>query len=179
MGMLGPLTAQALGRSPYDEVVDGDGEADSQEPAQQYDSRGRPVNPETRRTNRDIIRAHNEVMLVIGVAEPENQQPSTELASQIRHEAYEEQIGEKLMPLGARAIEFVGLLGLDSLRQRILVYKHYAQCPFWKSFYFVRRSMSISRDILAGLPAGFVVSQTESVLKPWLIRREKDAIRRV
>ena len=121
MGMQGPLTAQALGRSPYDEVVDGEGASDTHEPHQQYDSRGRPINPETKRINRDIIRSHNEVMLVIGVAEPENQQPSAEVESQRQHEAHEDKIGERLMHAGSRTIEIVGLLGLHSLRQRILV----------------------------------------------------------
>ncbi|PHH79064.1 hypothetical protein CDD80_5695 [Ophiocordyceps camponoti-rufipedis] len=120
MGMHGPLTAQALGRSPYDDVVEGEGEEDSRQPTQQYDNRGRPVNPETRRMNREIVRAHNEVMLVIGVAEAENTTSTPEPESQRRHEEYEESIGNILFTPSEQCIDAVGYLGLDGLRQRIL-----------------------------------------------------------
>ncbi|KAM0435325.1 hypothetical protein ACHAPT_003419 [Fusarium lateritium] len=93
MGMQGPLTAQALGRSPYDDVVEWDGDHDDQQDdgstQQQYDNRGRPINPETKRINRDIIRAHNEVMLVIGVAEQENPTSNPEAEAERRHALYE------------------------------------------------------------------------------------------
>lgn len=121
MGMQGPLTAQALGRSPYDEVVEGEGEGDRHLPAQQYDQRGRPVNPDTKRINRDIIRAHNEVMLVIGVAEPENTNGGPEAESRRRHEAYEEGIAMTLGKVSKRCIEAVGIFGVHGYRQRILV----------------------------------------------------------
>lgn len=121
MGMQGPLTAQALGRSPYDEVVEGEGDDDGHEPAQQYDSRGRPINPETKRINREIVRAHNEVMLVIGVAEPENLNAGPEAESQRRHESYEEAIGLALGSVSKRCVEAVGIFGVHGFRQRILV----------------------------------------------------------
>lgn len=121
MGMQGPLTAQALGRSPYDEVVEGEGEENDSEPTQQYDHRGRPVNHETKKVNRDIIRAHNEVMLVIGVAEPENSTLVPEAESQRRHQAYEETIGLRLGSISKRCVEAVGIFGVHGLRQRILV----------------------------------------------------------
>lgn len=109
------------GRSPYDEVVEGEGENDSSQPAQQYDHRGRPINVDTKRINRDIIRAHNEVMLVIGVAEPENPYSGPEAESQRRHDAYEESIGLKLATPARRCVESVGIFGVHGLRQRILV----------------------------------------------------------
>ncbi|KYK61546.1 hypothetical protein DCS_02688 [Drechmeria coniospora] len=120
MGMLGPLTAQALGRSPYDDVVEGEGEEDRRQPAQQYDIRGRPINPETRRMNRDIVRSHNEVMLVIGVAEAENPLSTLEVESKRRHEDYEEEIGLGLLSSAQHCVEAVGVFGVNGLRQRIL-----------------------------------------------------------
>ena len=107
MGLQGPLTAQALGRSPYDpEMVQGEGEGEGDvegendvgSPAsrQQYDARGRPINPESKRINRDIIRSHNEVMLLVGVAEAENQPSAAENESRRQHDAYENALGARL-----------------------------------------------------------------------------------
>lgn len=109
------------GRSPYDEVVPGEGEEDPLQPTQQYDYRGRPINPETRRMNRDIVRSHNEVMQVIGVAEPENPFSAPEAESQRRHGDYEEDVGLALVRPAIRCVESSGVFGLDGLRQRILV----------------------------------------------------------
>lgn len=122
--MAAPGTDVLKGRSPYDEVVDGEGQDDGDQPTQQYDHRGRPINPDTKRMNRDIIRAHNEVMLVIGVAEPENPFSGPEAESQRRHEAHEDEIGLRLGSLARNCIEAVGIFGIHGLRQRILVSSH-------------------------------------------------------
>lgn len=129
MGIHGPLTAQALGRSPYDpEPVEGDGlgstasgDEDDGEYVQQYDGRGRPINPETKRRNRDLIRAHNEVMLAVGVAEAENPQSAAENEDNRQHDAYETNIGIRLIWASKRCIEMAGVFGINGLRQRILV----------------------------------------------------------
>lgn len=71
------------------------------------------------RINRDIIRSHNQVMFIIGIAEPEN--PGPEVDSQRRHGAYEEAIGLKLASSAKRCVEAVGLFGVNGLRDRILV----------------------------------------------------------
>lgn len=94
-----------------------------QQHQQQYDNRGRPINPETKRINRDIIRSHNEVMLVIGVAEQEtaNLGPNAEVGK--RHQLYEDDMGIRLGASAHRCVEAIGLLGLHGLRQRILVSK--------------------------------------------------------
>lgn len=102
-------------------MVEGSGEEDDRQPAQQFDHRGRPINPETKRMNRDIIRSHNEVMLVIGVAEPENPYSGPEAESQRRHDAREESIGLRLASSAKRCVEAVGIFGVNGLRQRILV----------------------------------------------------------
>ncbi|KAL2760659.1 hypothetical protein ACRALDRAFT_1066858 [Sodiomyces alcalophilus JCM 7366] len=151
MTRLGPLTAQALGRSPYDDVVDGLGEEDSQEPAQQYDGRGRPINPETKRRNREMIRAHNEVMQVIGVAEPDTGPSTAEFDSVRRYVAFEENMGQRLLRLG-RILEVGGLWGVNGLRSRILIYKRYADISFFDLFKQERRQGSTWNLLVAGLP---------------------------
>jgi hypothetical protein len=100
-------------------VVQGEGEEDSQAPNQQYDHGGRPINPDTMRINRDIIRSHNQVMFIIGIAEPENPGPEVDLLR--RHGAYEEAIGLKLASSAKRCVEAVGMFGINGLRDRILV----------------------------------------------------------
>ncbi|KAF9763643.1 hypothetical protein IL306_003047 [Fusarium sp. DS 682] len=125
MGMQGPLAAQALGRSPYDDVVecdeDHDDKLDVNESGQQYDHRGRPINPETKRINRDIIRSHNEVMLVIGVAEQENPTSNPEAESDKRHATYEDDVGISLAFSALRCVDAAGAFGLDGFRQRVLL----------------------------------------------------------
>ncbi|KAH7318485.1 hypothetical protein B0I35DRAFT_432190 [Stachybotrys elegans] len=180
MGIHGPLTAQALGRSPYDDVVQGEGEADPRQPAQQYDHRGRPFNPETKRMNRDIIRAHNEVMLVIGVAEPENPQATADAELRRLHWNYETSIGLKLDYCSRRCIEAVGFLGLHGLRQRILIYKHYSETPFWTLFKQARADFSIFRDMLPGAVGSFLTSVVEDyVSRLWRFRKDRVVARQI
>ncbi|KAL6795906.1 hypothetical protein GGI42DRAFT_128177 [Trichoderma sp. SZMC 28013] len=177
MGMQGPLVAQALGRSPFDDVVQGEGEDDPRIPSQQYDHGGRPINPDTMRINRDIIRSHNQVMFIIGIAEPEN--PGPEVDSQRRHGAYEEAIGLKLASSAKRCVEAVGLFGVNGLRDRILIYKRYSRIPFWELYQQARRDFSISRDILPGAPANLLSNYIEfSVARLWLGEQEKLTARR-
>ncbi|KAK0615902.1 hypothetical protein B0T17DRAFT_656970 [Bombardia bombarda] len=152
MGRLGPLTSQALGRSPYDDVVQGEGVADPNEPLQLYDDRGRPVNPETRRINRDVIRSHNEVMLVIGVAEPETSTIDVQTDSAQKHQDYEDEIGEKLFYVG-EVLETAGAWGVNGLRQRILLYKQYARIPFHQLFLLQSSQQSWQSYLFAGLPS--------------------------
>lgn len=99
--------------------MQGEGEADPREPPQQYDERGRPVNPVTRQINRDIIRSHNEVMQVIGVAEPENMASEPQAISQ-EHLEWEEAIGLRLLANG-RCVHASAACGVNGMRQRILV----------------------------------------------------------
>lgn len=89
---------------------------------QQYDQRGRPVNPGTRRINRDIIRAHNEVMLAIGVVEPEAswQETLDKQQSAKRHRQAETLIARRL--LFVNGVIEKGLVWLVSgMRQQIMV----------------------------------------------------------
>lgn len=73
----------------------------------------------TRQLNKDIIRSHNEVMQVIGVAEPENMLSEPQ-ALTARHEAWENAIGLRLLAIG-RFVHASGAWGVNGMRQRILV----------------------------------------------------------
>lgn len=108
--------------------MDGEGEADPRQPAQMYDRRGRPVNPDTKRINRDLIRSHNEVMVVIGVAEPEYPKEGSEIQSRIRHSEYEETVGRRIDSIGRHCAELVAIFGVAGLRQRILVRPFFFFC---------------------------------------------------
>jgi len=100
--------------------VQGEGEGDIRAPVQLYDERGRPVNPDTKRINKEVIRSHNEVMQVIGVAEPDSTAQDPQAAGRERQEQNEEIIGRRLLLVG-RIIELGGVWGVDALRTRLLV----------------------------------------------------------
>lgn len=166
MGRLGPLTSMALGRSPYDDVVMGEGEGDPRAPLQMYDERGRPVNPETKRINRDIIRSHNEVMLVIGVVESENSidEMRAEQLRRYAHERHDDRVGRNL-EWAARVCELGGVWGVGGMRQRILLYREYSHVPFSRLFQAERQLHSPTSLWLHGLPT-FVASNVLDF--PWL-----------
>ncbi|KAI0400580.1 hypothetical protein F4802DRAFT_584207 [Xylaria palmicola] len=153
MGCHEPLTSLALGRSPYDDVVDGEGEADPREPTRQYDEHGRVVNEESKRMNRDIIRAHNEVMLVIGVAEQEPGGSSSSAAYVTKmHNEYENVSGMHFLRLG-RFLVVAGIWGVHGVRQRILVYKDAAKLPFLLQMRKETKTHSVSQFLFAGIPS--------------------------
>ena len=86
---------------------------------QQYNERGRPINPETKRRERENVRAANEVMQVTGVVEDS-------AAARAEAKAYkaakneETFTGLRLMEVG-RAALVGGVWGVLGLRRRILV----------------------------------------------------------
>ncbi|KAI0444587.1 hypothetical protein F4803DRAFT_511218 [Xylaria telfairii] len=155
MGRHEPLTSLALGRSPYDDVVQGEGVADPQEPIREYNEHGRVVNEDSKRTNKDIIRAHNEVMLVIGVAEQDPGGPSNSILDSTRlHNEYENHTGRQFLRLG-RVLVVVGIWGVHGVRQRILVYKNAARFPFLDLMQSEIRTHSASQLLFAGMPSFF------------------------
>ena len=70
--------------------------------------------------NKEIIRSHNEVMLVVGVAE-ENSNPDQEAKLQALHEQDEQRISNRIFLASANMLDAVGVFGFHRLRQRILV----------------------------------------------------------
>jgi hypothetical protein len=101
-------------------VAEGTGEPIPGAPPQQYDDRGRPTCPRTKELNKDVIRSHNEVMQVIGVAEPDDGAQPGPAESAIRHMQYEDRIGTILCNTG-RVLEMTALWGINGTRLRILV----------------------------------------------------------
>lgn len=89
---------------------------------QQYNDHGRPINPETKRRERENVRAANEVMQVTGVVEDS-------IAAKAEAKAYQQQKNEetftglRLMEIG-RASLVGGVWGVLGLRRRILVRTH-------------------------------------------------------
>lgn len=98
----------------------GEGPEDPRAPRQLYDERGRPINPETKRINRDVIRSHNEVMMVIGVAEPENSLFDAQAEAAREQQRYEDRVGRKLL-LYSSVLNTAAIWGINGMRQRILV----------------------------------------------------------
>lgn len=78
------------------------------------------MNPETRQINKDVIRSHNEVMLVIGVAEPENGITESQAEAARKHQQYEDDVGHVLLRVG-RVVEAAASWGVNGVRNRILV----------------------------------------------------------
>ncbi|KAI1262427.1 hypothetical protein F5Y18DRAFT_397169 [Xylariaceae sp. FL1019] len=156
MGRLESLVSLALGRSPYDDdVVEGEGEDDPHEPPKQYNEKGRVTNPDTRQINRELIRAHNEVMHVIGVAEPENPHTTAlQHASAKLHNDYETNTGRQLRQT-ANALLNVGMWGLYGIRQRNLVYRETARLPFLEMMRREAKTHSPLQLFLGGMPASF------------------------
>ncbi|KAI1330133.1 hypothetical protein F5Y16DRAFT_396700 [Xylariaceae sp. FL0255] len=154
MGRLEPLVSLALGRSPYDdEVVEGEGDDDPRQPPRQYNEQGRVTNPETRRINRELIRAHNEVMHVIGVAEPDNAARNTlEMDAARMRDKWETTTGKRLRQAGC-ALFNVGLRGIYGIRQRLLVYREPTTLPFLQMLLRERQLHSLPQLLLAGVPA--------------------------
>ena len=60
-------------------------------------------------------------MLAVGVAEAENPTSAADYESNRQHDAYESNIGIRLIWASKRCIEMVGVFGVNGLRQRILV----------------------------------------------------------
>jgi hypothetical protein len=100
--------------------VYGEGDESPVDAKQLYDEKGRPFNPETKQMNRDIVRSHNEVMQVIGVAEPDPSLNDAEVQAARRYIQYEQMTGFRMERLG-NALMDVGVWGFWGLRRRILV----------------------------------------------------------
>ncbi|KAK7749535.1 hypothetical protein SLS53_000111 [Cytospora paraplurivora] len=177
MTVHGPLTSMALGRSPYDDVVMGEGEGDPRAPLQMYDERARPINPETRRINRDIIRSHNEVMQVIGVVEPEESKEEVvaERLRRIGHAQHDSRLGRRYYAQW-RLWELGGVWGFGGIRQRIFLYKEYSHIPFWQPLQYGSQRPWAARLFLDGLPAALAATVLD--LPVFMLRTRKSTLLR-
>ncbi len=141
--------------------------------------------------NKDIIRAHNEVMLVIGVAEQDPGASTSAAADTARlHNEYENSTGRYFLRLG-RILVVAGIWGVHGVRQRILVsppsgmsqpiltkyqvYKETARLPFLDMMQRERRTHAASQLLFAGMPSFFSAwslqwySRTSEIVRdnPW------------
>ncbi|CAG8956154.1 hypothetical protein HYFRA_00012071, partial [Hymenoscyphus fraxineus] len=145
------------GRGPYEpEVVESSsGEASSSSsssnPRQLYNDHGRPRNPETKRREREHVRAANEVMQVTGVVEDSiaARVQATEILFKKNRDTL---TGIRAMEWG-RALMVGGIWGVLGLRRRILLYRSSAHLGL---FQFIRRDVNqngLLWLLTAGLPA--------------------------
>jgi len=150
MGRLESLTSWALGRGPYeDTVVEGTGV--HVPGGQQYNERGRPINPETKRRERENVRAANEVMQVTGVVEDSAAAKAEAKAYRVAKNE-ETFTGLRLMEVG-RAALVGGVWGVLGLRRRILIYKPYAEMSLLGILKQESAVRSFPNLLYAGLPA--------------------------
>jgi hypothetical protein len=121
MGRLESLTALALGRGHYEDevILDSEGAAESSR-SQQYNERGYPKNSETKRLEREQVRAANEVMQVTGVVE-DSIAVKAKAVEHIAKKNQETIAGLRLIELGRTAL-VGGVWGVLGLRRRILVW---------------------------------------------------------
>jgi len=133
---------------------------------QQYNDRGYPRNPETKRQEREHVRAANEVMQVTGVVE--DSQAATQKQHQLKIDKNQETFtGLRLLEFG-RAVFIGGIWGVLGLRKRILVrlpthlqtttdtmelYKPYSDIGVLQIMQHEASKYSIHRLLVAGLPA--------------------------
>lgn len=165
MGRLESLAAWALGRTRYeDEVIQApDGGVGLN--GQQYNEHGHPRNPETRRREREHVRAANEVMQVTGVVE--DSMVAKKKLQDYREKKIEDTFtGLRLMEIG-RAVLVGGVWGVLGLRRRILIYRPYAEIGLLDILRNENKDKSVPSIFFSGIPtvilyhisdyAGFVV----------------------
>jgi hypothetical protein len=117
------------GRGPYeDEVIQTVGERSDN--GQQYNDHGHPRNPETRRREREHVRAANEVMQVTGVVE-DSHALKQNASYQKTRKVEDTFTGLRLMEIG-RAVLVGGVWGVLGLRRRILVMISFSAFDFTK-----------------------------------------------
>lgn len=109
------------GRGHYEEevIVNPEAEASTGPHQQLYNDRGYPRNPETKRQEREHVRAANEVMQVTGVVE-DSLAAKVKASKYVAEKNQETLTGLRFMEAG-RAVLVGGVWGVLGLRRRILV----------------------------------------------------------
>ncbi|TGO10393.1 hypothetical protein BTUL_0136g00140 [Botrytis tulipae] len=153
MGRLESLTAWALGRTRYEEQVIWPTPPDISENAgytQIYDEHGHPRNPETKRRERENIRAANEVMQVTGIVE--DLTVVREAAILHNTKKIEETIrGLRILEAG-RATLHAGVWGAIGFRRRVLLYRSYSEIGVLALIQHERTRRSVANLFFSGLP---------------------------
>ena len=131
MGRQQYLNRLALGRSAFQEYEPEESPSpanESQTPGgQRYDSKGRPINPETEAYNAAMRQAQNEVLALVGVVERKDRADRLdEMRSRLGREARQnllalEQDRGEILELIAIPLSFISHLWLDAFVQRIQI----------------------------------------------------------
>ncbi|KAL5349940.1 hypothetical protein ACLOAV_004974 [Pseudogymnoascus australis] len=155
MTRLEPLIVSALGRSPYnDELIvnDDPGQRDGTvRIGQQYDDRGRPINPETTQRTKDLVRASNEVLQAAGIIEPNSDfRARDEALKAAREEDFDKAFRRRTI---GGVLLTAGVWGTSGMRRRTLLYREYSNHPLLDIIRLERVDRSIPRMLGAGLPA--------------------------
>ncbi|PQE17835.1 hypothetical protein CJF32_00010982 [Rutstroemia sp. NJR-2017a WRK4] len=161
MGRLESLTAWALGRTPYEDLLIQSDIRDTRPTAQQYDQHGHPRNPETKRRERENVRAANEVMQATGIVEDLTavRRAARAYREEKDAETYE---GLKLMET-ERAIMVAGVWGVLGFRRRVLLYKSYSEVGVLALIRQERARRSLTNIAFSGLPAVDVFASSRIV----------------
>lgn len=139
----------ALGRGHYeDEIIETAAEGSSS--TQQYNDRGHPRNPETKRREREHVRAANEVMQVTGVVE-DSLAARQKIVQSMNDKNQETFTGLRFMEIG-RGVLVGGVWGVMGLRRRVLLYKPYADMRFLDILRQERAIHGIPHMFLSGVP---------------------------
>ncbi|RKF59067.1 hypothetical protein OnM2_063056 [Erysiphe neolycopersici] len=161
MGRSEVLTALALGRGHYDDEVVWNSEADEAN-SQRYNSRGHPKNPETKKREKDHIRAANEVMQVTGVVED---------AAAARAKSSLDEADKQLESfIGFRLIDFcrtclhTGVWPILGLRRRILLHRSYTSMNIFDIIRQERQTRSMYQILFTGLPMALIPHTSDYVV---------------
>ncbi|KAH7305161.1 hypothetical protein BKA65DRAFT_202828 [Rhexocercosporidium sp. MPI-PUGE-AT-0058] len=150
MGRQEYLTAMALGRGHYEDEIIETVAAEGSQRTQEYNERGHPRNPETKRREREHVRAANEVMQVTGVVE--DALAAREKVTQTIVDKHQELlVGLRFMEFG-RGVLVGGVWGVMGLRRRILLYKPYTGMEFVDILRQERAASGIPQMFLSGVP---------------------------
>ncbi|POS87351.1 hypothetical protein EPUL_002891, partial [Erysiphe pulchra] len=161
MGHSEALTALALGRGHYDDEVVWNSEADKAN-CQRYNSRGHPKNPETKKREKDHIRAANEVMQVTGVVED---------AAAARLKSSLDEADKQLESfIGFRLIDFcrtclhTGVWPILGLRRRILLYRSYTTMNMFDIIRQERKFRTMCQILFTGLPMALIPHTSDYIV---------------
>ncbi|KAJ5787169.1 hypothetical protein N7457_002159 [Penicillium paradoxum] len=164
MGRQAYLNRLALGRSPY-EAPD-NAAVDPSNPVrrissvhaddymQQYDTRGHPVNPESKTFGKELRRAKNDILSTMGIVVSREDQKSSIPNEQqkINQIASENDFGLVITTLDQLFI-FFGTWWTSSLTGRVQTYTHYAHSALLNAIKLERDTKGILNFYFAGIPA--------------------------
>ncbi|OQE27754.1 hypothetical protein PENSTE_c004G03216 [Penicillium steckii] len=188
MGRQAYLNRLALGRSPYEPP-----ETATVDPAspvrrvshihsdnymQQYDSRGHPVNPESKNLGRELRKAKNDILSTMGivVSGDDHNASSSNEQQRISQITAENDFGLVITTTDQLLI-FFGSWWTSSLVGRIQTFKHYTHAALLDVIRNERGTTGIMGFYFAGMPAwamstGFAIARDNTIKRVWTAIRD-------